>query len=248
MGLWKPLEFIFDVGPGIYFREPYDPARIPVLFVHGIDGTPRNFESLVDQLDRTRFQAWFYYYPSGVGLPGLGRHLDKVVASLAAHHGVPRVFVVAHSMGGLVARSFILHHYDTRKRHEVELFVSISTPWNGHDAARRGVEYAPVVVYSWRDVATGSDFLRDLFWADAEATVRRRLPDEVPFHLFFGHHRAQWRPGTSGDGTVSVASQLRPEAQDEARAIRGFDAGHVNILQRPETAALLNAILAEAAN
>ena len=41
--LWRPYDFIFDVGPGVYFLEPYDARKIPVLFVHGINGTPSNF-------------------------------------------------------------------------------------------------------------------------------------------------------------------------------------------------------------
>jgi len=46
---------------------------------------------------------------------------------------------------------------------------------------------------------------------------------------------------------VSVASELRPEAQIEAETIFGFDANHTQILRLAETATLLNEILEDAA-
>ena len=46
----------------------FDPDKIPVLFVHGIGGTPLDWKYLAKGLDRHRFQPWFYYYPSGLRL------------------------------------------------------------------------------------------------------------------------------------------------------------------------------------
>ena len=91
--LWRPYDFIFDVGPGVYFLEPYDARKIPVLFVHGINGTPTNFRFLIEHLDRTKYQPWLYYYPSGVRLSGLADHLDQTMKTLQLQHGftaVPR--------------------------------------------------------------------------------------------------------------------------------------------------------------
>jgi pimeloyl-ACP methyl ester carboxylesterase len=248
LGLWKPLDFIFDIGPGIYFLEPFDPKRIPVLFVHGISGHPQEFGYLIDQLDRGRFQPWFYFYPSGSFLPRIAEHLSQLVVQLHTEHGFRRLFVVAHSMGGLVSRGFLLHHFDTTGDAYVPLFVSISTPWAGHAAAQKGIDHAPVVVYSWIDMAPGSEYLRQIFYSDPETQkVRRRLPDHVGYHLLFGFQRKGHMPGPSGDKVVTVASELRPEAQREADTVFGFDADHTEILRRPETAELLNSILAQAA-
>ncbi|HSQ01120.1 MAG TPA: hypothetical protein VL049_28195, partial [Candidatus Dormibacteraeota bacterium] len=71
-GLWRPVEFLVDVGAGIYFLEPYDPNRTPVLFVHGALGNPGNFRALIASLDQRRFQAWVAYYPSAVRLDVVG--------------------------------------------------------------------------------------------------------------------------------------------------------------------------------
>ena len=68
MGLWEPVKFSLKVGPGIYMLQPYDPAKIPVLFVHGISGSPRNWKPIIDQLDRSRYQPWVMAYASGLPL------------------------------------------------------------------------------------------------------------------------------------------------------------------------------------
>jgi hypothetical protein len=53
--------------------------------------------------------------------------------------------------------------------------------------------------------------------------------------------------GESDDRVVTVASQMRTEAQQEARRIYGFDLTHTGVLQDHAVAKLLNEILAGAA-
>jgi hypothetical protein len=55
----------------------------------------------------------------------------------------------------------------------------------------------------------------------------------------------QRRGGTSGDGTVSVASQARLEAQEQARTVRALDYGHTQILRSPEVVERVNGLLAQ---
>ncbi len=45
-GLWKPFDFLFKGHPGVYFLGAYDSTKIPVLFVHGINGSPTNLRTL----------------------------------------------------------------------------------------------------------------------------------------------------------------------------------------------------------
>ena len=247
LGLWRPLDFVLDVGPGIYFVEEYAAGKLPVLFVHGIDGTPRQFEPLVEHLDRDRFQPWLYYYPSGGRLDRVSDHLRELVVELAVRYRVDQLCVVAHSMGGLVARSFILKHAASDVRPSVILFASISTPWEGNAAAQKGVEHAPAVVYSWRDVAPGSEFLDALFFEDPGVrSARRRLPESIPYHLLFSYRRNGTWPGPSGDGVVTEASQLRAEAQEEAVGLRGFDEDHTSILRSDRVSGYLSEALARA--
>ena len=78
-----------------------------MLFVHGIQGT-RSFRLLIAHLDAATFQPWVYYYPSGGSLSLCAEHLSQTMDKLRLQYGVKRFVVVAHSMGGLVARAFIL--------------------------------------------------------------------------------------------------------------------------------------------
>ncbi|MEA3374413.1 MAG: hypothetical protein U9Q62_12080, partial [Campylobacterota bacterium] len=39
-GLWQPYAFATEVPLGIFFLEKYDPNKKPVLFIHGISGSP----------------------------------------------------------------------------------------------------------------------------------------------------------------------------------------------------------------
>ena len=236
-GLWQPASFPRTTGIGIYFLEPYDPRRIPVLFVYGAAGSPQDWRTFFAALDRDKYQAWFFHYPSGRRLAGLGSALNTGVELLHAHLGFTRLHVVAHSMGGLVSRSFLATNVLDDRNDYVRRFVSISTPWGGHEAASMGVKFGPAVVPSWRDMVTGSDFQK--------ALLSRRLKGKVDHLLIYGHHssRSLVLPAEN-DGTVSVASQLAPRAKDDAVEVVGFDADHVGILSQAEVLRRVDEFLA----
>ncbi|HEY2774167.1 MAG TPA: alpha/beta fold hydrolase [Candidatus Binatia bacterium] len=240
-GMWKPYDFLIRTEPGIYFLEPYDPARIPVLFVHGIGGTPADFRALVGALDHRRFQAWVAYYPSGARLDGLGEWLSQLFVRLRTSLRFDKAVVVAHSMGGLVARSFVLDDFERSGTKCVRTFVTISSPLGGMESAGKGVENSPVVIRSWHGLAPKSEFLDGLFYKDVPTNrVRRTLPAHMAYHMIFGYHG-----GDSSDGVVALSSQLRLEAQQEARSIRGYDETHTGILESPAVANRLAEILGQ---
>ena len=56
IGLWEPHRFFLEIGGGIFFLEPYDPNRMPVLFVHGANGSPRDWSYILEHLDKKRIQ------------------------------------------------------------------------------------------------------------------------------------------------------------------------------------------------
>jgi pimeloyl-ACP methyl ester carboxylesterase len=236
-GLWKPYDYMLTSPPGVYFLEPYDPNKVPVLFVHGIAGSPANFAYLIEHLDRTRFQAWVYNYPSGIYLSAVADHLNQTIQKLQLRYHVRRIAVVAHSVGGLVSRGFILRHAVSSSADEIPLFVSMATPWEGHDAATNGVKYSPIVVNMWRDVTPGSDYLQSLYAVP--------LPTETKFHLLFTFRRKSASFGESDDQTVTVASELGIRAQRDAVRLYGFNDSHDEILQDPATSELLDSLLAE---
>ena len=247
-GMWAPFDFVFNFHPGVYFLQDYDPHKIPVLFVHGIMGTPLSFRSLISRLDAHTFQPWVYYYPSGVSLSLCADHLSQTMRQLQLRYGFRRFVVVAHSMGGLVSRGFILRYLEAPHHSEIPLYVTLATPWGGHQAAELGVKHAPAVVHSWYDMAPDSPYLRDLFYQDPDTRkVRRTFPRALAHHMLIAYHRNSASFGASDDHVVTVASQLRSEAQRDAHRLYGFDLTHTGILEDPEVATLLNEILASAA-
>jgi len=231
-GMWQPLTSAMRGGYGIQFLAPHDPKKVPVLFIHGIAGSPRNFEAMIERLDRTRYEPWLAYYPSGIRLPVLASVLASSLARARADLKLERVVVVAHSMGGLVARGALLELAEREDASFISLFVSFSTPWAGHAAAAEGLDSAPQAVPSWVDLAPGSIYLKRL---------ERPLP--MPFHLFFGVGERGSRLDANNDGVVAVASELAPFAQRQAVRLWGFDAGHMGILRSAEAFADFSRLL-----
>ena len=56
------------------------------------------FTSLVEGLDRTRFQPWFFFYPSGLPLEQSAAVLSSILEVAVQDLGLHRVAIVAHSM------------------------------------------------------------------------------------------------------------------------------------------------------
>ena len=221
-GYWKPLTFLRDFGVGVYFMEPYNPNKIPILFVHGAVGTPAAWKTITDQIDRRQYQPWFFYYPSGLRLERLSRALNKIVTTLHSNYGFNTLYVTAHSMGGLVSRSFILKNVYEDRQDYIKLFVSISTPWNGHRASKKGVESAPAVVPSWHDMVPESEFIQSIF--------KRALPAGMRYYLFFSFRGNCSMMMGNNDGEVELTSELDYRAQSAAVRIIGFDEDHSGIL------------------
>jgi uncharacterized alpha/beta hydrolase family protein len=92
--------------------------------------------------------------------------LDLMVMDLYRRYGFQEMHVIAHSMGGLVARSFILHNYYQSHQTFIKDFISISSPWNGHKLTAKGVEQAPEAIPSWHDMVPDSAFIQALFKQD----------------------------------------------------------------------------------
>jgi len=243
-GLWEMADSLAEGISAVYFLEAYDPERTPVLFVHGISGYPREFTTLFETLDREHFQPWFYFYPSGYSLAGISDHLATLLERLQARHGFDELAVVAHSMGGLVSRGAIFRYEEATGRDDVELFLSISTPWGG-DVNATSAEDAPIALPpSFADMSPTSGYISGLFYQDEESKLRRLLAKHVEYHMIFGF-RMDGLASAASDGTVSLASQARLQAQEEADSIRALDYGHTDILKSPELVERLGVLLRE---
>jgi pimeloyl-ACP methyl ester carboxylesterase len=237
VGMWQPATALNRYGLGIWFVEPFDPGRIPVLLVHGIGGTAANWKPLAARLDAKKFQVWVYAYPSGLRLADAAKALEAAVNDLHERYGFARLDVVGHSMGGLVARQYMLEAAERGHAGWLRNFVTLSTPWGGQEAAALGVEHAPSAIPAWHDLQTGADFTRELMDKTLPANVRHSLG------FTFNGGNNPLLP-ESNDHTVSVASELMPAAQAGAAVMRGFDQTHGGILDDAEAAKWIEACLA----
>ncbi len=228
-GLWTPMEFLEEPGWGLFLLGAYDPNKVPVLFVHGISGYPQEFASLVQGLDHERFQAWVLHYPSGFDLEVVTTAIQRSLNDIRRAHPYDHMCLVAHSMGGVLARLFLKNYREDEGRF-VHTFVTIDAPLAGMLSAAMGVSSAPVVVPSWRNLDPEGETIPSLYDIP--------LPAGLEYHLFFSHVDGET------DTVVSLATQLRAEAMAEATGMQGFSNTHGGVLRSAEASRHLNAALA----
>lgn len=222
MGMWEPLDFMREHGAGLFFLEPYDPSRVPVVFVHGAAGYPREFAFFIERLDRRRFQPWVVQYPSGWDLAEVADYFDRAMTEVRVRLRFDRLCLVAHSAGGLVARRMLERHAARRMTPGVRSFVSIASPLGGMASAGVGVTASPLVVPAWRSLDPGGDLVRHLY--------DHPLPEAMRYALLF----------TYEDEVVPLSSQLRADAQSEADLVRGLHGSHAGVLRSEHAATVLN--------
>lgn len=232
-GFWEGLTFYKTFGGNIFFLEPYDPGKIPVLFIHGAGGTPKGWQYLVDRMDRARFQPWFYYYSSGARIRQSSHQLIWKLVNLQFKHKFKELYITAHSMGGLVARSFIIDW--ASEFPYVKLLISMATPWGGDKMAEYGVRQSPGVIPCWIDMQPNGDFLQSLY--------RAKMPSSVSFYMFYGHRGNRNPFRSNNDGTITMSSLLDPRPQAEAKMNYAFDEDHASIIYSQQVADQFNTIL-----
>lgn len=117
MNVLLPERFMEETG--LYFLEPYDPEKIPVVMVHGLKSSPHAFKHIINHLApqpwfREKYQIWLFNYPTGN--PWLYsslrfREFMNAAADYARAKGHDRnlnqMVVLTHSMGGLITRSSV---------------------------------------------------------------------------------------------------------------------------------------------
>ncbi len=103
----------------LHMLQTYDPDRIPLIMVHGLRSTPRAWLQLTNDLlgdeeIRSRYQIWHFSYPTALPYLWTGgilrrsiRDLRELVDPEKQHAAFDASVIVAHSMGGLLARAVV---------------------------------------------------------------------------------------------------------------------------------------------
>ncbi|MBL4828382.1 MAG: DUF413 domain-containing protein [Aliivibrio sp.] len=224
LGMYDPASFAEYAPTMFYALEEDFSYKIPVIFVHGIDGSPRDFLKFVNGMDHSRYKAWFYYYPSGGDLDLSAELLYHVFLSgEVIPHSEQPVIIVAHSMGGLVARKALNLYRGEDVENRVELFVSIASPFGGHKAAAEGEENGLIVLPAWRDLNPNNDFITSLYDKPLSSNINHQL-------LYAYKNNSSFKLGENSDGVVSLDSQLYSKAQQQSDEQFGFNHTHTGVL------------------
>ena len=155
------------------------------------------------------------------------------ILNLQRKYQFDTLYIVAHSMGGLVVRSFLVNFGEGLPL-KIK-FISISTPWGGDDLANIGVKYSPAVIPAWREIRSDGKFIESLY--------EKKLSEKVEHCLFFSYNgnNNPFRP--NNDKVVTLQSELDFRAQSEARMVFGINEDHDSILISSQLVSQMNAIL-----
>jgi pimeloyl-ACP methyl ester carboxylesterase len=104
---------------GMHMLQPYQPGKIPVVFVHGLMSNPETWLPMLNNLMgdpelRKKYQFWFFMYPSGSPIlysASIMRESLKDLNRLYNPDGTQAAFnrmvLIGHSMGGLLSKTMI---------------------------------------------------------------------------------------------------------------------------------------------
>jgi pimeloyl-ACP methyl ester carboxylesterase len=156
--LHAPVLGLTQVLPAREELEPKAPDGFrPALFVHGLAGHPGNFGPMRAYFSfMGRKRTYAVAFTSGELIPQMAEHLERAVERIIEVNELDRdakINVVAHSMGGLVAR-YALHNPELARR--IGRLVTIGTPHAGTYTARFAATAQTL------DLRPGSEVLRVL--------------------------------------------------------------------------------------
>jgi pimeloyl-ACP methyl ester carboxylesterase len=101
----------YEKHTGLYFLQPYDPDRIPLVFVHGLISTPFDWVQTINGLQadpeiRKHYQFWVFAYPTGNPVLYSALRLREELAKVDKLYPNHKDYVlVGHSMGGLLSQA-----------------------------------------------------------------------------------------------------------------------------------------------
>ncbi|MET0857496.1 MAG: alpha/beta fold hydrolase [Telluria sp.] len=113
-----------------------DSTAPPVLMLHGYGCNSGYWSALVPLLDAARISyATLDLEPIAGEIDGYAPLVQRAVEQLCERTGAPKLVIVAHSMGGLVARAWMRRHGVAR----VARLITLGTPHHGTCLASFGV-------------------------------------------------------------------------------------------------------------
>ena len=123
-------------------HDDFAQSRETVLLLHGFFQTRQVWQIMEDRLRSDGFGV-FSFYLGGLfwrlnnrSIDEQARMIGDKLDGICARYGLDRFHIVGHSMGGLIARTYIQHHGGDRR---VKSLVTLGTPHHGTPTAAIGV-------------------------------------------------------------------------------------------------------------
>lgn len=201
---WTPIE-----------RTEIDDTRV-VLLVHGLDEPGTVWDALAPELAEHDLTAIRFEYPNDQAIAFSAEQFDSALADLC-EQGVEEVWIVAHSMGGLVALDALTREgFDRTRWPEVKRVVTLGTPMGGSLLApvRFVAELREHAFRSLQDGKLNEDDL-DHMTDDGQGQAGRDLEPGSAFLTDL--HKRDWPKNVAI--TAVVADIPKPDAEDVADAI-----------------------------
>lgn len=174
-----------------------DGAAIPVLLIHGYGCNSGYWHQLGRRLEAVRISyASIDLAPVTGDIDGYAAQVDAAVAALRAASGAPAIIIVAHSMGGLVARAWLRA---AGEHAPLARLVTLGTPHHGTVLANLGVGINAAQMRRARS-GQASAWLRQLAASEHAATRARMVS-------IWTHHDNIVSPQTSSclEGARNIA-------------------------------------------
>lgn len=176
-----------------------------VLLVHGITRSSKSMAAYRPPLEKAGYRVFPFDYPSTrVDLDTAADYLHQVIESL---NGIERLHIVAHSMGGVVTRTYRAKHHDER----LTRLVLVGSPQKGAELAdlmrgKANLVFKTIFGPAGQQLVTDSDgFLKKLPTPDLDFAVIAGGLAPNGFNPLI--------PGDD-DGIVSLESTRLPGAVD----------------------------------
>ncbi len=204
---WGTLKECQDALSEIRTRNKLPPMQgNGVILLHGMLRSSKCMSTLAAAAKEAGIQPFLFDYPSTqIAIPDAAGYLAKSIQSL---EGLDELYIVAHSMGGLVTRAYFAKEPDPR----IKRVVMIGTP--NHGAELADLLYQNPIIRT----VTGPGG-RQLVTSDAGLIPMLPIPS-CEFAVIAGArgNSAGWNPFIPGDddGTVTVESTRLVGAADFA--------------------------------
>jgi pimeloyl-ACP methyl ester carboxylesterase len=113
---------------GLSMPKDVDPNRPMVVLIHGLDCNRSNWYPMADLLVGEGFQVSYFTYPSDQPLEDSASMLKQELAAFREAFPHVKLDVIAHSMGGLIARRYIESDDYLASGGGVDHLILIGTP------------------------------------------------------------------------------------------------------------------------